>query len=172
MAFLLMIPLFLIRFGLMGALDKGALVRAAHFPPLEGGEKLHYVVYQITNSLIILYPILLTIETQPTALFVVGCAVYGAGVVLLVASTLQFARPAASGLVETGVYRISRNPMYVAYFLYFLGCALLTQSVLLLACVLTFQMAAHSIIRAEERECEAAFGEAYLAYCRRVRRYL
>lgn len=109
---------------------------------------------------------------QPMALFVAGCAVYGAGVVLLVVSTAQFARPAASGLVEISIYRISHNPMYVAYFLHFLGCALLMQSALLLACVLTFQMAAHSVIKAEEHECEAAFGEEYRAYCRRVRRYL
>lgn len=147
-------------------------MRAAHFPPLEGSEKVHYVVYQVTNALIILYPLLLGIETQPTTLFVAGFVVYGAGVVLLVASTVQFARPAASGLVETGIYRISRNPMYVAYFLYFLGCALLTQSATLLVCVLAFQMSAHAIIKAEERECEEAFGEAYHAYCRRVRRYL
>lgn len=172
MAFLLMIPLFLIRFGLLGALDKGALARAAHFAPLEGTEKLHFIVYQATNALIILYPLLLSVKTEPTALFVAGCAVYGAGIVLLVVSTVQFARPSASGLLETGVYRISRNPMYVAYFLYFLGCALLTQSALLLVSVLTFQMAAHSIVKAEERECETAFGEEYRAYCRRVRRYL
>lgn len=96
----------------------------------------------------------------------------GAGVVLLVASTVQFARPSASGLLEVGVYRISRNPMYVAYFLYFLGCALLTQSPALLVLVLVFQAAAHLIIKAEERGCEAEFGEEYRAYRRRVRRYL
>lgn len=97
---------------------------------------------------------------------------YGAGVVLLVVSTVQFARPSASGLLEAGVYRLSRHPMYVAYFLYFLGCALLAQSPVLLAAVLVFQMAAHTIIKAEERECETEFGERYRAYRSRVRRYL
>lgn len=167
-----MIPLFLIRFGLLGVLDKGALARAAHFPPLEGRERVGYAVYQVANVLIILYPLLLNIKTEPTYLFAAGCAVYGAGVVLLVVSTVQFARPSASGLLEAGVYRLSRNPMYVAYFLYFLGCALLAQSLVLLAAVLVFQMAAHTIIKAEERECETEFGERYRAYRSRVRRYL
>lgn len=172
MAFLLMIPLFVIRFGLLGALDKNALARAAHFPPLEGREKLEFVVYQLSNAGIILGPLLMSVQTEPTYLFAAGCVVYGAGVVLLVASTVQFARPSASGLLEDGVYRFSRHPMYVAYFLYFLGCALLVQSVPLLVLVLTFQMSAHTIAKAEERECEEAFGEEYRAYCRRVRRYL
>ena len=172
MAFLLMIPLFLIRFGLLGALDKGALARAAHFAPLVGREKIAYGVYQIAHVALIVYPCFLGIELEPSYLFVAGCIVYGAGIVLLVASTVQFARPSASGLLEAGVYRISRNPMYVAYFLYFLGCALLTQSPALLVLVLVFQAAAHFIIKAEERECEATFGDEYRAYCQRVRRYL
>lgn len=172
MAFLLMIPLFLIRFVLLGALDKGALARAAHFPPLAGRERACYVVYQIANVLIILYPLFLSIKTEPAALFAMGLVVYGAGVALLAASTVRFARPSASGLLEDGVYRFSRHPMYVAYFLYFLGCVLLTQSAVLLALLAAFQVAAHGIIKAEERECEAAFGEEYRAYCRRVRRYL
>ena len=41
-----------------------------------------------------------------------------------------------------------------------------------LVLVLVFQAAAHFIIKAEERECEATLGDEYRAYCQRVRRYL
>ncbi|OUO87016.1 phospholipid methyltransferase [Gordonibacter sp. An230] len=172
MAFLLMVPLFVIRFGLLAALDKRALARAARFPPLAGRERAGCAVYQISNALIVLYPFFLSIETEPTLLVAAGCVVYGTGVALLIASTVRFAHPPASGLLQDGVYRFSRNPMYVSYFLYFLGCALLAQSALLFALVLAFQVSAHAIIKAEERECEEAFGEEYRAYCRRVRRYV
>ena len=71
-----------------------------------------------------------------------------------------------------GVYRFSRNPIYIAYFLCFIGMALLTASALLLTLVLVFQISAHWIIRAEERWCLERFGAAYARYMQKVRRYL
>ena len=40
--FLLLIPFLLIRFGIPSILNKGAIQRAAHFPPMFGNEKLAY----------------------------------------------------------------------------------------------------------------------------------
>ena len=37
--FLLLVPFFLIRFGLMARLDRASLARAAHFAPMRGGER-------------------------------------------------------------------------------------------------------------------------------------
>lgn len=62
--------------------------------------------------------------------------------------------------------------MYAAYFIFFLGTVLLTQLRILLAFVRVFQTVAHGIILAEERWCVRTFGEAYLVYMKRVRRYL
>lgn len=172
MGFLLVVPLFLIRFGLLYAVNKDALPRAAHFAPLADREKIAYGLYQISNIALVVYPLFLRIELEPSYLFGAGAVVYGAGVVLLAASTVQFAHPSPSGLLDRGLYRVSRNPMYVAYFLYFAGCALLMQSVAMLVLVAVFQASAHWIIRAEERWCLATFGDEYRAYCKRVRRYL
>ena len=71
-----------------------------------------------------------------------------------------------------GLYRLSRNPMYLAYFILFLGCVLLTQSLVLFGLLAVFQVSAHWIILAEERWCLETFGAAYQHYARRVRRYL
>lgn len=51
--------------------------------------------------------------------------------------------PDDRGICRNGLYRFSRNPMYVAYFIYFLGCVLLAQSVVLLLLVCVFQLSAH-----------------------------
>lgn len=40
--FLLSIPFFLIRFGLLALLNKKAILRAARFPPCYGKEKIAY----------------------------------------------------------------------------------------------------------------------------------
>ena len=101
-----------------------------------------------------------------------GAALYAFGLLLLLLSVIGFAAPSESGVRHKGVYRISRNPMYVSYFFVFLGCVLLTQSLPLLAALLVFQLTAHTVIRAEERWCRQTFGAAYERYCGSVRRYL
>jgi len=77
-----------------------------------------------------------------------------------------------NGINLNGLYRVSRNPMYIAYFIYFLGCALLTHSLILLALLIGFQVSAHWIILSEERWCIKKFGEEYIKYMNKVRRYI
>ena len=101
-----------------------------------------------------------------------GLGVYLAGLGLLAAAVASFAAPAENGINKNGLYRVSRNPMYVAYFIFFLGCALLLQSPVLLGVVLLFQVSAHWIIRSEERWCLQTFSGEYQAYMKQVRRYL
>lgn len=169
---LLLLPFFLIRFGLLSLLNKSAVQRAAYFAPLAAQEKPVYWLYQLSNAAIVLYLIFLTVRRSPVWVFYAGLAVYAAGLTLLAVSVVNFAVPAANGFNKNGLYRFSRNPMYLAYFLYFVGCVLLTGSVLLLVFVLLFQITAHWIIRAEERWCLEKFGEEYRQYMRAVRRYL
>ena len=169
--FLLLIPFILIRFGLLSILNKEGLKRAAFFAPLFGKEKAAYWFYQISNILIFVDLFFLKITTDPYWLYV-GLATYGLGVLLCLASVSNFAKPAENGINLKGLYRISRNPMYVAYFIYFLGCVLLTQSLLLLAILMVFQISAHWIILSEERWCIKKFGEEYKNYMNEVRRYI
>lgn len=171
MGFLLLVPFFAIRFGLLFLLDRAALTRAAYFAPLLQREKAAYLTYQISNGAIFLYMLFLRVKTAPPVLFYAGLALYAAGTGLLAASVINFASPSENGMNGNGLYRFSRNPMYTAYFIWFLGCVLLTQSLLLLGLVLVFQISAHWIIRSEERWCVERFGEAYLQYMKKVRRY-
>jgi protein-S-isoprenylcysteine O-methyltransferase Ste14 len=143
--FLLLIPFILIRYGLLRILNKEGLKRAAFFAPPIVREKAVYWFYQISNILIFVYLFFLKITTT-SYWFYTGLAIYGLGILLCLASVLNFAEPAKNGINLKGLYRISRNPMYLAYFIYFLGCVLLTQSLLLLAILMVFQISAHWII--------------------------
>lgn len=170
-AFLTVIPFLLIRFGLLRLLDKESLKRAAFFAPLIGKEKVAYGFYQISTLLLFVYLCFLRITTDPYWLYA-GLIVYGLGVLLCLVSVSNFAKPAENGINLKGLYRISRNPMYVAYFIYFLGCVLLTQSLILLAILMVFQISAHWIILSEERWCVKKFGNEYINYMNKVRRYI
>lgn len=170
-AVILMIPLFLIRFGILGMLGKKALKRAAYFAPVKGRERAALVWYQIANIFIILYPLTLKIRWEKP-FYPAALTVYAAGTVILLVATIHFARPDQTGMNTAGIYRISRNPMYVGYFFYFLGCVMLTRSLLLLVALVVFQVSAHWMILAEERWCISRFGAEYLHYMGQVRRYL
>lgn len=172
MALLLLIPFFLVRFGLLSLLNKEAIGRAAYFAPLLDYEKVAYWFYQISNLAIIVVMGFLEIHFDPIGQFYAGVIVYVAGTILLIGSVVNFATPSRSGINQKGLYRLSRNPMYVAYFLFFIGCAMLTQSLVLLAFILVFQITSHWIILSEERWCIEKFGDEYRQYMERVRRYI
>jgi protein-S-isoprenylcysteine O-methyltransferase Ste14 len=78
-----------------------------------------------------------------------------------------------SALVTGGVYRITRNPMYVG-----MACLLLAWAVYLGALpafagpVLFVLFITRFQIRPEERVLQTLFGAEYFAYCSRVRRWL
>ena len=54
MAALLLIPFFLIRFGLLSALSPDSLRRAAHYPPVEGWERAALWLYQLSTAALLL----------------------------------------------------------------------------------------------------------------------
>jgi len=167
----LLIPLFLIRYGLLFLINKNALPKAAYFPPMQGTEKIMYLLYQTSTLAIIIYMFFLEINTKAPWLHI-GIVVYSFGVLLFVLSVAGFAKPDERGICRKGLYRISRNPMYVAYFIYFLGCAFLTGSVVLLLLLCVFGVSSHWIILSEERWCTQKFGAEYVEYMKKVRRYI
>ena len=78
-----------------------------------------------------------------------------------------------TALVSTGPYRISRNPIYVGYVFLQIGLALLAGSAwLVLTLVPVLFLLDRFVIQREERYLETTFGDAYLRYRGRVRRWL
>lgn len=170
-AFILFIPIILVRYGLLGIINKAALRRAAFFAPVFNGEKAAKWIYQITNIAMILYLPFTTVKTGSNW-FWAGLAVYLLGFLLYSCSTVNYAMPKTNGLNKNGLYRLSRNPMYVAMFICLTGCAMLAQSWILAVMLLAFQISSHWIILSEERWCIHVFGEEYICYMNTVRRYI
>ena len=120
LAVFLLIPFLLIRFPLLGHFGKNALSRAAYFAPVQGKEKIAYMIYQLSNLALFITPVLLEIKFDFSVFFYAGVAIYLLGLALCAISMRDFARPDANGMNTEGLYRYSRNPMYIAYFLCFL----------------------------------------------------
>lgn len=76
-------------------------------------------------------------------------------------------------LVLSGPFRLSRNPLYVAAAVMFIGLTLIVDSVWgLLILVPVLAVMHFGVILREERYLERKFGEGFRRYRARVRRYL
>ncbi len=76
-------------------------------------------------------------------------------------------------IVAHGLYRFSRNPMYLGFALCTFGLAILVDSAwMLLAVPIGLVLVDRTVITREERYLERKFGDEYLNYKRRVRRWL
>ncbi|GAA6142506.1 isoprenylcysteine carboxylmethyltransferase family protein [Hydrogenophaga sp. 5NK40-0174] len=113
----------------------------------------------------------------------IGMAVGLAGAGVMVAAALRFRRqgttldprdPGKSQLiVSDGVFAFTRNPMYLGMALILLGWALALSSVVALVWVPLFVLYIDRWqIQPEERMLSERFGQPYLDYLSRVRRWL
>lgn len=76
-------------------------------------------------------------------------------------------------LVTTGVFRLSRHPMYLGFVLILLGAAVLSGSMTPFLVVLVFLVFMDTVfIRFEEKKLAQTFGDAWLDYTHLVRRWI
>jgi len=105
-----------------------------------------------------------------------GALLLGAGLALAgwsVAAAGDDVMDEANLLLTNGPYGISRNPMYLAWTFIVLGLGFLVNSVWVLGLIPFALVYLHLIeIPREEARLEETFGEEYLGYKRRVRKYL
>jgi len=112
-----------------------------------------------------------------------GSVLIAAGVMLLIVALIAFARARttvnpvepeqAKTLVTTGLYRISRNPMYLAMALILLGSALRLSNIGAFITPALFVWSTTMFqIKPEERALQSIFGEDFTAYRQQTRRWL
>jgi protein-S-isoprenylcysteine O-methyltransferase Ste14 len=87
-------------------------------------------------------------------------------------NTLVTIKPANS-LQTTGIYSISRNPMYVSLVLIYIGLSfLIGNGWNLILLPILFLIVQEYVIKREEKYLERRFGQQYFEYRTKVRRWL
>jgi protein-S-isoprenylcysteine O-methyltransferase Ste14 len=128
-----------------------------------------------------IYPLPLFPGERSAGMLLAGWLLSGLGLVILGAALLTFFRhrtgiypnQPATTVVHSGPYRFSRNPMYVALTLLYVGIALLTNLLWpLLLLPLVILVVQKGVIQREERYLKEAFGASYEQYCHQVRRWI
>jgi protein-S-isoprenylcysteine O-methyltransferase Ste14 len=75
-------------------------------------------------------------------------------------------------LITSGPYAWSRNPMYVAWTLIYIGAICIINSVWLLLLLPVALVLTHFVVLREEKKLEELFGDSYRDYRQNVRRYI
>lgn len=117
----------------------------------------------------------------PNSHYYIGAVCIALALRFIVPSVMAFRRagtalrpaPGSSAMVTEGAYRFTRNPMYLGFVLIALGVAFLlgSLSTLLVPPVLAVILQSQFIVH-EERWMQDRFGDEYLQYRKRVRRWL
>ena len=74
-------------------------------------------------------------------------------------------------LVTSGMFSVSRNPIYVCFLLFFTGLFLVHRNIVIAVAVVLFALAIHRQVLREEKFLAAHYGDEYVEYSNRVRRY-
>ncbi|MFN0100354.1 MAG: methyltransferase family protein [Gemmatimonadaceae bacterium] len=111
----------------------------------------------------------------------VGLVVLAAGVLLALWSLLSLRAAqtpvepwkATRSIVDRGPYAFTRNPIYLAFAIVVLGAGLwIDRFAVVVMVVPALLVTDRVIVRREERYLTRKFGEAYLSYRQRVRRWI
>lgn len=140
----------------------GALVAAAMWWAADWGP--HFFI-----PAAIKYPVIVLLVLAGACFDVMGILAFRAR-----RTTINPLRPErASAMVTHGIYRISRNPMYVGMVLFLSSWAIYLSALLPLLGPLAFVLYITRFqIVPEERTLQALFGDEYTAYAAKVRRWL
>lgn len=144
------------------------------FPPLVG-----LILAVLSISLQIFVP--LSITSATTIAIPAGIIILSSGIglqiiclrVLKKAKTTPLFQKPTSNLLQSGPYARSRNPIYIAVFLQFLGLAFLINTWwLIIALPILYIYLRYGVIAREEQYLEQKFGEEYRRYQSNVPRWL
>ncbi len=165
----------------------GALFRRRQID-MDGEPPIHRTLFYVSKYAILLlwagmvaqsWGLGWSIIPVPASVRWIALVLWAAGFLLLLLGRLRLGASFRIGspreptqLQVDGLFRFSRNPLYLGVGSTLLASVLYSLDPALLVLAIFVAAVHHQIVLAEERHLTAAFGRAYEDYCRRVRRYL
>lgn len=153
-------------------------------------EKSFLIFFPLWLFEIFVHSLHLNIQFLPSALvnpLFISSIIPFAGLVIIFASILVFSLAlisfksswrvgidtvAPGGLITTGIFSWSRNPIFLSMNLYFLGTFLIYCNLFFLFCFICIAFGFHFQIRQEEVFLTQKYVDSYHAYMKQVRRYI
>jgi protein-S-isoprenylcysteine O-methyltransferase Ste14 len=162
-AWLFIVPYLLVTYGLSFiVVDRKAALFI--WPEYTDTEKKVMPISMSILFLLIIYSIFLPLKIF-SMWFYVGLVIYLLGMLFVLLATFGFSNTSIDKPVTAGVFRYSRNPMYLGFFLIYVGTGIASASWLVLVFVLVIAVLQnYYMIPPEERMCLKKYGENYQVY--------
>lgn len=134
-------------------------------------EKYIGVIANVVWFLALAYSIFLPFKLG-TVWFYIGLVVFIVGLIFISIATYNFINTPLDQLITTGVYKLSRHPMYLATILVSLASGIASGSIIFVLLTIIMALCFHKEALVEERFCLDKFGEAYRDYQNNVSRWI
>ena len=140
-------------------------------PPFSENEKKLYGISQLLFLASVIYSFFLPLKLG-TAWFYTGLLVYLSGMILTIVAGTSLDNTPINRPATEGIYRISRNPIYLGTFLIFIGIGIACVSWLFLLLIAGFIILYDNLIASEECWCLEKYGTAYKEYMNRTPKWI
>jgi len=140
-------------------------------PPFNEKEKKLYGISQLIFWASVIYSVFLPLKLG-TVWFYAGLLVYLLGMIFTIIAGTSLDNTPMDEPATEGLYRISRNPIYLGTFLIFIGIGIACASWLFLLLIAVFVVLYDILIAPEERWCLEKYGDAYREYLNRTPRWI
>ena len=176
-AWIFIVPYLLMMFGLLPLLKRKSLIKKESpllwaSPSYTRLEKMYGQLFKVIIAIILLYSVFLPLAIG-TVWFYAGLAVYLMGFAFCILATLAFTSTPIDKPNTTGIYSISRHPIYLGTFFIYLGPFIASASwLLILLALISLVPLRNASMIPEERMCCEKFGDAYREYMNRTPRWI
>lgn len=180
------LPLALVGLVIIATLGRGRSVRARSgasawaFAGSRGLQRLSGAAFVLSAAALLTGAVLLASGWFLPAVLLAGTGLITIGAMIVIAAQVQMGNAWRVGVREgdaplfitAGLFRISRNPIFVGMILMAIGTALAVGAAWCWAAAIVFALACDIQTRIEEAHLSHEFGEAYEDFQRRVPRWL
>jgi protein-S-isoprenylcysteine O-methyltransferase Ste14 len=169
-AWILVIPVLIIMFSDMKATSIRESGKAVDFQLTKKENRLTYVVF-LPMFVSFVYAVFLPLQLDILWLYS-GLIIYLFGIAFSIVTIQNFSASPKDKIITKGLYRFTRNPMYVSMVLLQIGLGIACSSWLYLLLAVTLMILLNANLSAEERYCICMYGDDYQKYKNRTPRWI
>ncbi|NOZ34249.1 MAG: hypothetical protein GXO80_03005 [Chlorobi bacterium] len=157
----------LLNFGFIVLFPKYNIKEFITVPQLKG----YTILNKTTFYLMFLSSIFIPLKTE-NIFFYIGIVIFVIGIFLYAAAMLYFAISEYHLPVTSGIYKFSRHPVYISFFIIISGMLLVTFSGFLFIIAFLHFYSLYFILNEEEKICEKQYGNLYKDYKQKTRKLI
>lgn len=168
-AWILIIPLIIFWFGGVKFLFSKRMSETQFVQ--KGRDKIVSQLLVLAMFFSFFYSIFLPLKLR-TIWFYIGLLVYLIGLILIASTMINFATTPMDKPVTKGLYRYSRNPMFIGFFLVYIGIAIAGISWLYILLTILFVLMVNYLSPIEEAVTLEHYGKSYKEYIERTPKWI